>query len=383
MSFSRNLDFRTGGSKVRAAPQDSFRIRPDYPMMKPFSHSGNPVRGGATLGRRGFLGAALAAAVLPAGRLRAETAAEAEAWPRRFTHAFGETVIEKPAVRVVSLGYTTQDTLLALGVVPLAVRYWYGDAPFGVWPWAADRLDGAEPVLLTGESGIETVAALQPDLIVGIGSGLGQAEYAVLSQIAPVLMHAPDAPVYGMPWPELTRTLARATGKEAEAEAAIAGVGAQFAAARARHPDWQGKTATAAYHFNGETGAYVAFDGRAQFLTGLGFSLSPLIAGYAGKDFYRPLSPEDLSALEADVLIWMTSTPNDPDLVALPMRRLLKAHIEGREVYASGAPSVALSFGSILSLPYALSALEADIAAAIDGDPATPVASAVAAGLAP
>src|ERR1051326_1389362 len=33
----------------------------------------------------------------------------------RFEHAFGTTVLPKPATRVVSIGYNTQDPLLALG----------------------------------------------------------------------------------------------------------------------------------------------------------------------------------------------------------------------------------------------------------------------------
>ena len=67
----------------------------------------------------------------------------------------------------------------------------------------------------------------------------------------------------------------------------------------------------------------------------------------------------------------------------MPMRRALKAHGESREVLASGLLAAAISFGSILSLPFAVSELEADIASALDGDPKTPVPSAVRAGLAP
>ncbi len=333
----------------------------------------------AGLTRRVFLSALPPALLLP----RVVLAQDADPWPRSFAHAFGETVVKAPATRVVSLGYTTHDTVLALGVVPLAVRYWYGDTPSAVWPWAADLLGGATPVVLTGEGGIETVAALQPDLIIGIGSGISQAEYDVLSQVAPVLMHAAGAPVYGMPWDVLARTLGRATGREAEAEARIAATDTAFAEARARHPGWTGKTAVAAYHFAGETGVYTATDGRARFLTGLGFAPMPLVAGYKGDNFYLPLSPEDLSALDADVLVWVSATDGVRDLANLPMRGQLRAHKEGREVYAGALAAAALSYGSILSLPYALTLLEADIAAAADGDPATPVAGMVAVGLAP
>lgn len=337
---------------------------------------------GKTLSRRSLLqgSGALLLSALAAPAL-AQTAPEA--WPRSFKHAFGAAELQKPATRVVSLGYTTHDTLLALDVVPLALRYWYGDAPFGVWPWAADRLRGAEPIVLTGESGIETIAALQPDLIIGIGSGISQAEYDLLSQLAPVLMHAADAPIYGMGWDDQSRLIARATGKDAEAETLISQTQARFDAVRARHPDWQGKTATAAYHFNGETGVYLVNDGRSRFLTSIGFKLTPGVLAQPSGDFYMPISPENLTELETDVLLWLSTTPSDADLAALPMRRLLGSHKAGREVFVAGLPSAALSFGSILSLPWALDQLESEIAAAADGDPATTVASAVAAGLAP
>lgn len=108
-----------------------------------------------------------------------------------------------------------------------------------------------------------------------------------------------------------------------------------------------------------------------------------VVAALTGPNgFYAALSPEDLSPLEADVLVWVS---NDavPNLAALPMRHTLVAHREGREVFAGVLAAAAISFGSVLSLPFALEMLEADIAAAADGRPETPAASAVVAGLAP
>ena len=57
-------------------------------------------------------------------------------------HIFGETTIPAPPKRVVSAGFTEQDDLLAVGVVPIAVTNWFGDQPFGVWPWATSKLGG-------------------------------------------------------------------------------------------------------------------------------------------------------------------------------------------------------------------------------------------------
>lgn len=302
----------------------------------------------------------------------------------RFEHAFGTTVLPRPARRVVSLGYTTHDPLLALGIPPVAVRQWFGAYPYGVWPWAQPHLGSAAPDLLTGEVSMERVAALTPDLVVAIGSGISQAEYMVLSRIAPVLMHASTDTAYGTPWDAMTLTLGRATGTDPRARALVAGVRDGFADARRRHPRWAGMTGVAGYHWSGETGAFIGADTRARFLLELGFERPAAVSALSGvNDFYAPLSSEDLSPLDAGVLLWVSSLEADPDLAALPMRRTLRAHRDGREVFAGGLTAAALSFGSVLSLPFALAALEADIAAAADGDPATPVPSAVQAGLAP
>ncbi|WP_092497900.1 ABC transporter substrate-binding protein [Faunimonas pinastri] len=299
----------------------------------------------------------------------------------RFTHAYGETVLPAPARRVVSLGYTTHDALLALGVPPVANRYWFGDYPFGAWPWAQPYLDGTEPELLKGEVSIEKVAALRPDLIVAIGSGISRAEYSVLSRIAPVLMQEARYPPYGTPWDALTRTVGRALGRSDEAERLVAATYRTFADARARNPLWAGRTAVAAYHMSGETGAFVGADTRARFLADLGFQPTPAITRIAGPDgFYGALSPEDLSPVDADILVWIAAFAMQ-DLVALPMRKTLRAYREGREVVASPLVAGAMSYGSVLSLPFALKALEADLTAAVDGSPETPVKSAVEAGL--
>ena len=63
-----------------------------------------------------------------------------------ITHVFGETTIPEPPKRVVSAGFTGQDDLLALGVVPVAVTNWFGDQPFGVWPWALSKLGTPNPL---------------------------------------------------------------------------------------------------------------------------------------------------------------------------------------------------------------------------------------------
>ena len=136
--------------------------------------------------RRGFLQLAGAAGL---GSLAAVDAgcssskqASGSAGGVTVTHLFGQTVIKEPPKRVVSAGYTEQDDLLALGVVPVAVTNWWGDQPFGVWPWAQPKLGGAQPVVLNMDNGIpvDQISGLKPDLIVAINAGLDSDAYQKL-----------------------------------------------------------------------------------------------------------------------------------------------------------------------------------------------------------
>ena len=74
-------------------------------------------------------------------------------FPATVTHEYGETVVEEAPERVVSLGYTDQDAILALGTVPVAIREFTGNRPSATWPWAADRLKGEQPEVLPAERG--------------------------------------------------------------------------------------------------------------------------------------------------------------------------------------------------------------------------------------
>src|SRR5262245_12407891 len=126
--------------------------------------------------RRSFLGVAgMAGLALAAGRATAAPSAG----PVTITHAFGQTVVPAPPKRVVSAGFTEQDDLLAVGVVPIAVTDWFGAEPFAVWPWAQPKLGSAQPVVLNLNDGIQVdqIASLKPDLIVAVNAGLDEDTY--------------------------------------------------------------------------------------------------------------------------------------------------------------------------------------------------------------
>ena len=127
-----------------------------------------------------------------------------------ITHLFGETVIKEPPKRVVSAGYTEQDDLLAVGVVPIALTNWWGDQPFAVWPWAQSKLGGAQPVVLNLDNGIpvDQIAGLKPDLIVATDAGLDQDSYQKLAAIAPTLAQS-DGDAFFEPWKDQAKAIGR------------------------------------------------------------------------------------------------------------------------------------------------------------------------------
>ena len=308
-----------------------------------------------------------------AGGNGGETTSEAV---RTIEHKYGSTEVRGVPERLVSVGYNDQDPILALGVTPVAVRDWFGDQPNAIWPWAQDELGDADPeVLPSAELNFEQIAALEPDLIIGVFSGITEDEYETLSEIAPTVAQ-PDGYVdYGVPWQEQTSIIGRALGREERAESLIADVEARFAEAREAHPEFDGATgAVALLDEGGVYNAYGPEDLRGRFMAALGFELPPEIAEMAGEAFFAQISEERLDLLDTDVLIWIVNSQEAADaLRENPIYQQLDVAREGRDIFLDvNAPLAgALSFSTVLSLPFALDGLVPQLAAAVDGDPET------------
>lgn len=306
---------------------------------------------------------------------------EAGAFPLTITHKFGETTIEAAPERVVSVGFNEHDFLLALGVVPVGLRDWYGDQPNSVWPWAQDALGGATPEIVNGEDGLnyEVIASLDPDVIVGIWSGMTEEEYELLSAIAPTVAQSDEYLDYGTPWQEQTLTLGMVTGRTAEAEAAVARVDEKLQAAKDANPQWAEQTAAVAFYFEGNPGAYNTEDPRSRFLADLGFTIPAAFDEAAGDSFFFASSAETLPEdLDVDVVVWIAGSEEELDLIveSLPTRAALRAFNEGGEIFAGTLLTGAFSHSSPLSLEFVLDTLVPELELASDGDPSTVVPSA-------
>ncbi len=303
---------------------------------------------------------------------------DASAFPVTIEHKFGSITIDSEPERVVSIGFADQDWLLALGVRPIAIRDWYGDQPHATWPWAQDELGDAEPTVLgSAELNFEEIAALQPDLIVGVSSGITDADYAKLSQIAPTLAQPGDYIDYGTPWDVATELIGNAVGKPTEAAALVEHVEGLYATARIEHPEFESATAAVSFYYNDSPGAYASQDSRSRLISDLGFTIPAKFDELAGDSFFFSVSNEDISTLDTDVVIWIVASDAEIDNVRdIPLRSSLRAYEEGREVLTDELLSGAFSFGSPLSIEYVLEKLVPELALAVDGDPSTAVPSA-------
>ena len=325
------------------------------------------------ISRRLLLGGSLSAALVaglaacnssatPAGGNQSAEPAAA-VFPVTVTHKYGETVVPAAPQRVVVVGYTEQDILLALGITPIATTEWYGEQPYATWPWAQPKLADAKPEVLSTNDGLqlERIAALTPDLIVGTNAGLEKKQYEALTKIAPTIANTGkfDSDWFE-PWPDQTLLVGKAVGKEVEAQQLVDALTKRFADTASSHQQFADVPAIflQAPYYEGHAIAYQ--DGLStNFLTDLGFVIPKELDAYErdGQQAFIPV--EKLDVLDAGkVLIW--ATEDDKAKAELEKNKLfgqLDAVKAGRSIYTGGELAGAIYFATVLSLPYVLDTL--------------------------
>jgi iron complex transport system substrate-binding protein len=272
-----------------------------------------------------------------------------------ITHLFGQTVIKEPPKRVVSAGYTEQDDLLAVGVVPIAVTNWFGDQPFAVWPWAQPKLGGAQPVVLNLDNGIQVdqISGLKPDLIVAVNAGLDADTYQKLSAIAPTIAQS-DGDAFFEPWKDQASAVGQAVFQADQMKSLIDTVDKQFTAVAQKNPQWQGKKALLMQgtFWQGTVVATLA-GWRTDFLNQMGLVIADSIKPFGSDN--RAIIPRDqIKAVldSADVVIWTTESPDDQKaLLADPDVAASLATAQNRHIFTTKDQAGAIAFASPLSYP--------------------------------
>lgn len=276
-------------------------------------------------------------------------------------------MVPAPATKVAVLGVTDADPLLALGLQPLTNTGFSFYPETGLGPWAADLLTGdLVKIDSDTELSVEEIAALGPDLILALVSGIDQKFYDQLSGIAPVLARPVDSADYTADRAESTLTIARAVGRQARGEELVATAEAAFTDAIAAHPEFAGRTGVVVLPYDGQYGVFTPGDGRGAFMANLGFTLPAELAALdTGDSFFLPVSRERLDLLDADVLVVLTDdstragVESDTVLAQLPV--VARGGLVLPELDVRGA----MTYNSVLSVPWGVERLVPQLAAAL------------------
>lgn len=330
------------------------------------------------------LAAALSAAALGVGLLAGcgsdssdktsddAPAAASGAFPVTVEHAFGSTKVTKAPQRVVSVGYTDDQAMLALGVKPVGMVDQYPN-PAGKkpdvntqWPWVKDKWGDTQPevVMKNGDSGpdFEKIAVLRPDLIVAVYSEIDKAAYDKLSKIAPTVGRTKgEKEPFSAPWQDNAVQIAKALGKEDEGTALVQGVQDKLDAAKKAHPKFADQTAVALSWYEDSVAPFTSTDVRGRLVTGIGFRYQTGIDKIADGKFYTALSPERVDLVDVDRVFVVNDKADQEALKKFKLFTNLDAVKKGKVSYLldSEGPAVgaAMSQGTLLSLPYAIDEL--------------------------
>jgi len=279
-------------------------------------------------------------------------------------HAYGTLELDAAPERVVTLGLLETDVAVDLGVTPIAIAKFFA-TPDGVAPWLAPELDEVPEIIdttTTGANGaeldVESIAALNPDVIIATTySQLGQ-YYDQLSAIAPVL--GPSETNYlQLPWRDQTRAIAAALGLSDEVEARIDLVEEQLTTASAENSVTDGHDYTLSLGTPDQIKVMNdPADASVEVMNAFGMTFSETAAALPGLgdgSGSAGVSEENIAALDADIVMigyfgadtrtfWEEST----------LFQELTAVKNGGYIAMDLSDSTALRNPSPLSIPYVI-----------------------------
>ncbi|SHK20664.1 iron complex transport system substrate-binding protein [Pseudonocardia thermophila] len=168
----------------------------------------------------------------PAAGAGPTAAAAASGGPITVTDLRGKQItLDKPAARVVGLEWNVIEHAVSLGVMPVGAADIKG---YSAWVQSEPLDASVKDVGVRGEPSVESIAALQPDLILATDQ-LPEGAVAQMEQFAPVVfVPGGDAedPVGQMR--ENLQLVAKLVGKEAEAQKLLADFDAKLADAKTK-----------------------------------------------------------------------------------------------------------------------------------------------------
>lgn len=281
---------------------------------------------------------------------------------------FGPVTIDEEPVRIVATGWGDAETALALGVQPVGASDWLAFGGDGVGPWAEGLYEESPEILGTMELSLEAIADLDPDVILDVKSSGEQDRYDALSEIAPTIGPPEGGEQYLVSWQDQVRMIAAVTGRSSQGEELIDEIDAQFVAAAAEHPEFDGATVTVGNRTASGYGAHVSGSGRVDLMELLGFVNNPEVENLRDDGFSVEIATERLDLLDADLVLMTPIGIEASEITDDPLFQAVPAVQDGRVVVLDDDTlAAALSTNTVLSIAYALDTLVPIFADALDG----------------
>lgn len=282
--------------------------------------------------------------------------AEPASFPVTVKHALGTTTVSSPPKRIVTLGWSVQDAVFALGFAPVAMPK-HEMTQDGILPWDAPFLTDRNITFLEpGLIDFEEIAALRPDLILAVRSGVDEVSFQRLSRIASTVVYQSGPWLAG--WQEQTLVAGAALGVPDVAKALVEKTGEFLRDLGGQHPVLKDRTFVFGTYFKGASGivVYLPDDPRVAALNALGMKnpsfIEELGAANPGQ-FSTSLSFEQSNRIDADLLVMWYGEGTRQAAEAQPLFRTIAPVRQGGYVALDDPASVwSTSALSVLSIPY-------------------------------
>lgn len=283
-----------------------------------------------------------------------------DAFPVTIEHALGEATIESKPERVVTIGWGSVDTAVALGTTPVGMEVdtWGADDD-GYLPWTRAAIEERGDELPTTfavypEVDIDAIVELEPDLILAPLSGLSQDDYDILSDLAPTVAYPEKA--WHTDWKQQIDIIGQALGESEKAESPVTEIEETLATAAADNPEFADYSFAYVYAVEpGSLALYKSGDARVDIITALGLKEDPTVAEVPIDDdtFTATLGLEQADLLDdVDIVFtWYNDEANKKAIEAQPLFAQIPAVKRGSTVSMTDA---ALAMASTIITPYSV-----------------------------
>jgi iron complex transport system substrate-binding protein len=307
----------------------------------------------------------------------------ADSTTRSVTDQFETKEIPAQPQRIVAVGSTDADVLVALGITPVgALKAGIGDGPY--WEWLNNRpeIGDTTPIEQSAEGiiNLEQVAALRPDLILMVNTYIDvSSQYQKLNEIAPTVA-GKTSNISNETWQAQALHIGDVLGRSADAQQVVDDVETMVEQAAVANPAFKDKALSFGGVFSADAATMVfgPEDYARVFLAELGFTIPPRqlaelptlvpVEGATGEaGTQAPVSLERLDLLDGDALVLAYISPQmQQEFESREVFRQVPVVAEGRYVPIDFNVVAAIRIPSVLAVPYVLDQLVPELAKVIN-----------------